>query len=273
VAPIGTFNERLNNPWINKLPGDAPGSAPLLWLQVLPPVALLGVQAQGSFYLCCSPVKLEYNVYISNGLNLTPATAGSPTPSELANLENMEDTFTIISNDKAFGGRLGLWWPEVGLEGGISGLINGDFVAGGFEDSISLWAVDLNYHKDNWDVRAEYGMTFQHAQSFGMPNIRRQGFYTQVAYRPRDAHNWCVQNTEFVYRYCYCDFRGIDPTSLDLTTFSTPVDVPVRRQQNEFGINYYFSPRMFLKFAYQINDEPGFHLHDNQFIAELAWGW
>jgi hypothetical protein len=24
---------------------------------------------------------------------------------------------------------------------------------------------------------------------------------------------------------------------LDLTTFSTPVDVPVRRQQNEFGVN------------------------------------
>jgi hypothetical protein len=30
---------------------------------------------------------------------------------------------------------------------------------------------------------------------------------------------------------------------------------------------------MVIKFAYQINDEPGFHLHDNQFITELAWGW
>ena len=30
---------------------------------------------------------------------------------------------------------------------------------------------------------------------------------------------------------------------------------------------------MVLKCAYQINDEPGFHLHDNQFLAELAWGW
>ncbi|PYK08105.1 MAG: hypothetical protein DME61_11070, partial [Verrucomicrobia bacterium] len=43
VAPIGFYNERLNNPWVNKLPTDAPGSAPLLWLQVLPPMALLGV--------------------------------------------------------------------------------------------------------------------------------------------------------------------------------------------------------------------------------------
>ena len=51
------------------------------------------------------------------------------------------------------------------------------------------------------------------------------------------------------------------------------VDVPVRRQQNEFGVDYWFTPRLVLKVAYQINDEPGFHLHDNQFISEFAWGW
>ena len=49
VAPIGFYNERINNPWINKLPGDAPGSGPLLWQQVLPPMAMLGVQATGAF--------------------------------------------------------------------------------------------------------------------------------------------------------------------------------------------------------------------------------
>lgn len=273
VAPIGFYNERLNNPWINKLPGDAPGSPPLLWLQVLPPMALLGVQAQGAFYLGCSPIKMEYNAYISNGMNLTPATAGMPTINELANLENMTDTFNIITNEKAVGGRIGLWWPAMGLEGGVSAMYNGDYVSGGLENSISLWALDLNYHKDNWDVRAEYGMTWQQAGNFIGNNIRRQGFYTQVAYRPRDLPNGLLQRTELVYRYSYVDFRGIDPTTLDLTTFSTPVDVPVRRQQNEFGINYYFYPRMVLKVAYQINDEPGFHLHDNQFLTELAWGW
>src|SRR5207244_9338281 len=140
VAPIGWFNERLNNPWINKLPGDAPGSGPLLWQQVLPPLALLGVMAQGSFYIAGSPVKMEYNAYVSNGLNLTPAGA-TPTVSELANLQNMTNTFSFITNEKIVGGRLGLWWPEKGLAGGISGLYNGDYVAGGFEDSMSLWAV------------------------------------------------------------------------------------------------------------------------------------
>jgi hypothetical protein len=217
---------------------------------------------------------MEYAAYISNGMNFTPATPGAPTISELANLENMTSTFgPTITNDHILGGRIGLWWPEKGLEAGISGLVNGDYVAGGFEDSISLWAVDLNYKKGNWDVRLEYGATYQHAEEFIGDNIRRQGFYAQVAYRPFDLPNGILQRTEFVYRYAYVDFRGIDATQLDLTTFSTPMDVPVRRQQNEFGIDYWFSPRLVLKFAYQINDEPGFHLHDNQFLTEMAWGW
>jgi hypothetical protein len=279
VAPIGWYNERLNNPWINKLPADAPGSAPLLWAQVLPSFSMLGVQATGAYYLGCSPLKLEYAAYVTNGLNLTPGTAGSPTINELANLENMENTFTFVSNQPTFGGRIGLWWPEVGLEGGVSAMYNGDYVAGGFEEAITLWAVDFNYHKGNWDVRAEYGMTFQQAGSFAgttgltSNDIRRQGFYGQVAYRPRDMANRILKNTEVVYRYSYVDFHGIDATALDLTTFSTPVDVPVRRQQNEIGVNYYFTPRMLVKCAYQINDEPNFHLHDNQFLAELDWGW
>ena len=279
VAPIGFYNERLNNPWINKLPADAPGSGPLLWQQVLPAYSLLGVQATGAFYLGCSPIKMEYSAYVSNGLNLTPATAGSPTIDELANLENMTDTFTVVTNSKAGGGRLGFWWPEVGLETGFSAMYNGDYIAGG-QDSMSLWAVDFNYHKGNWDVRAEYGMMYQQTQPFlnsvnslPLSDITRQGFYGQVAYRPRDCPNTYLQNVELVYRYGYVNFAGIDPTTLDLTTYSTPMDVPVRRQQNEVGINYYFYPRMVLKCAYQVNDEPGFHLHDNQFLTELAWGW
>ena len=280
VAPIGWYNLRSNHSWANKLPADAPGSGPLLWQQVLLPMSLLGLEAEGSFYLGCSPLKMEYAAYVSNGLVLTPRTAGSPTIDELANLENMNNTFSIVTNNKAAGGRLGLWWPEMGLEGGISALYNSTYVAGGFPDAITLGAVDLNYHQGDWDVRLEYGVNYQQAGSFVRTppgildnNIRRQGFSGQVAYRPLDLPYSCLQNVELVYRYGYVDVKGIDPAALHLGAYNTPVDVPVRRQQNEFGINYYFSPRLLLKCAYQINDEPGFHLHDNQFISELAWGW
>ncbi len=273
VAPIGWFNLRANTPWINKLPADAPGSGPLLWQQVLPPLSLLGVQAQGAFYLGCSPIKMEYNFYVSNGLNVTPATAGAPTIDELGNLENMTNTLNIISNEKAVGGRLGFWWPAVGLEAGFSALYNGDYIAGGPENSIRLWAADFNYHRGNWDVRAEYGQTYQQAQPFLGSDINRQGVHAQVAYRQYNSCHKILRNLEAVYRYGYVNFSGIQPAALNLSAYATPVDVPVRRQQNEIGINYYFYPSLVLKCAYQINDEPGFHLHDNQFLTELAWGW
>jgi hypothetical protein len=272
VAPIGWYNERLNNPWINKLPADFGGAGPLLWQQVLPPMALLGVEAQGAFYLGNSPLKMEYAAYLSNGLNLTPAGA-TPNINELANLENMEDTFSVIRSGKILGGRLGLWWPEMGLEAGLSGMHNGAYIAGSFPERINLWAVDFNYRQGNWDVRAEYGMTFQQAAEFIGTNITRSGVHFQVAYRARDLPDCFWQKLEFIYRYGYVNFKGIDPNALDITTFDTPMDVPIRRQQNEFGIDYWFSPRLVWKFAYQINDEPNFHLHDNQFITELAWGW
>ncbi|HLW65710.1 MAG TPA: hypothetical protein VKS79_10350 [Gemmataceae bacterium] len=272
VAPIGWYNERLNNPWINKLPGDAPGGVPILWMQVLPPTALLGVQAQGSFYLGCSPIKLEYNAYVSNAMNVTPGAPGAPTPDELANLEGMEGTFSLISNQKAFGGRIGLWWPEVGLAAGLSAMYNGPYMAG-FNDSITLWAADFNYRKGNWDFRFEYGALYQQAGDIIGTDIVRQGFYGQLAYRPRDSANRFLQKLEFVYRYSYVNFQGIDPTTLTIGTYPTPVDVPVTRQQNAFGLNYYISPRMLLQAAYEINDEPGFHLHDNNLLFQLAWGW
>ena len=137
---------------------------------------------------------MEYNAYVSNGLNMPPpGTPGTPVLNELANLPaNMgQNTFATISNDLAIGGRIGLWWPEMGLAAGISGMVNGDYIPGGGgpvpEDSINLWAVDFNYHKGDWDVRAEYGMTYQQTAPFLDRPIRREGFYTQVAYRPREV--------------------------------------------------------------------------------------
>jgi hypothetical protein len=272
VLPLGWFNERLNNPWINKLPGDAPGSGPLLWQQVLPAASLLGVQARGAFYLGDSPFKMEYAAYVSNGLNVQPAAPGAPTIDELANLENMTNTFNIQQNSKALGGRLGLWWPEQGLAGGFSCMHNTEYITGG-SDGINFWCVDFNYHKDNWDVRLEYGEANQQTSTFGFNPIHRQGFNGQIAYRPRHLPNGFLQNLEFVYRYGYANFQGIDPTTLNLSSYSTPVDVPVHRQQHEIGIDYWFTPRCVIKFAYQMNSEPGFQLNDNQVLVEFAWGW
>src|SRR5262249_50257857 len=265
VAPIGWFNERLNTPWINKLP-----DAPLMFRQVSPAdLSLIGLQARGSFYLGCSPVKLEYNAYVSNGL---ATSAAQPHVTAVANLEGLQDTYKVVTNDKAWGGRLGLWIPACGVAVGFSGLLNGDYT-GLAEDDIKLWALDANYHKGNWDLRCEYAQMYQHAATFIGTNIRRRGFYAQAAYRPYDAPCDWLSKFEAVARYSFANFRGIDPHKLDLTAFDTPIDVPVNRNQYTLGLNYYFYPSLVLKLAYEFNDEGKFDLHDDMFTAHLAWGW
>ena len=74
------------------------------------------------------------------------------------------------------------------------------------------------------------GRSYQQAGDFVIGNdIWRQGFYAQVAYRPRDSANRFLQKLEAVYRYSYVNIQGIDPTMLTLgpATYPTPVDVPV----------------------------------------------
>jgi len=104
-------------------------------------------------------------------------------------------------------------------------------------------------------------------------NIDRQGLYAQAAYRPYNAANRILQNLEYVFRFSFARFRGIDPTALDLTAFESPVDVPVNREQYAFGINYYFYPSLVWRFAYQINREHELNLRDSVFLSQLAWGF
>jgi hypothetical protein len=263
-APIGFFNERLNSPWINKLP-----DLPLMFRQVSPPISLNGVQARGAHYIFDLPVKIAYSLYGSSGLELNNQAPGL---NDVANLENMENTYNVVSSEPTFGGRLSLWYPAMGIEVGVSGLHNADYTPVA-EDGIQLWELDANYHKCNWDLRFEFAQMYQHAASFIGTNIRRQGLYAQAAYRPLDAANAYLQKLELVARYSYTSFHGIDPTALDLTTFATSLDVPVNRNQYTFGINYWFYPSLVLQVAYEINREPGFPLHDSIFMAQLGWGF
>src|SRR5262249_21180633 len=157
--------------------------------------------------------------------------------------------------------------------GGISLFFNRPYGEDGGTD-VNLWDIDLNYHKGNWDARFEYAYMFEETTAFLDSNIHQKGFYAHLAYRPYDACNNCLENLEAVVRYSRARFKGIDPTALDLTAFETPVDAPVDRDQYTFGINYYLYPSCVLKFAYEINKEHGgINLHDNVFLAQLAWAF
>jgi hypothetical protein len=264
LTPIGFFNERLNHEWINRLP-----DVPLMFRQVSPLTSNDGIMLRGATYLGCSPIKMEYEVYGGNGLQ---AAAVPTTLSQVADLENITGGPDETSV-KALGGRLGFWIPEWGLTGGVSGYSNGRYSSGP-SDGFNLWQLDFGFRKGDWDVRFEYADNYQQATSYIGNNIRRRGFYAQVAYRPYQADNCYLSKLEFALRYSRVWFHGIDPTQLDPTAFATPVDVPVDRDQWTAGINYYFYASMALRLAYEINHElNGINLHDNVFLGQFVWAF
>jgi hypothetical protein len=191
----------------------------------------------------------------------------------LADIGAVKDTSKDINDAIAFGGRLGFWVPGLGIAGGVSTLINRPYGEDKGYD-INVFDIDLSYHKGNWDFRLEYAQMFQETTAFLDNNIRRRGFYTQLAYRPRDCTNLILRNTEVVARYSFARFKGIDPNALDLTAFESPVFAPVDRNQYTFGINFYPYASLQFKFAYEINQEiHGVDLRDNVFLAQLAWAF
>jgi hypothetical protein len=264
ITPIGFFNERISHEWINRLP-----DVPLMFRQVSPLTSTDGIQLRGATYLGGSPVKLEYSLYGGNGLQAAAPPAGLNDVANLATITGGSDETSL----KAGGGRIGFWVPEWGLTGGISTYFNGPYSTAA-PDQFNLWQLDFGYHKGNWDVRFEYAENYQQAASYIGNNIRRTGFYAQVAYRPYQLANCILRNLEVAARYSRVWFHGIDPTMLDPATFATPVDVPVDRDQWTVGVNYYFYPSMALRLAYEINHEfNGINLHDNVFLAQYVWAF
>jgi hypothetical protein len=208
-------------------------------------------------------------VFGGNGLQ---AAAPPASYSDAVNLENITGG-PDETNLQSLGGRVGFWIPAWGVQGGISGYINGRYSSAA-PDQFNTWDIDLNYRRGNWDLRFEYANTYQQAVSYIGNNVRRQGFYAQAAYRPYHLAHCILRNFEIAARYSRVWFHGIDPNQVDPTAFDTLVDVPVEREQWTVGINYYFYPSMALKFAYEVNHElHDINFHDNVFLAQFVWAF
>ncbi len=265
LTPIGSFNERLHFLWINKLP-DFPIFA---WAVVPFDFNLNGAQARGSFYLFGSPVKMEYALYAANGFGV-PGAGGV---TDFAFIQGQTDSSKSINSAIAYGGRVGIWIPAVGFNGGVSYFGNRPYTRGIDGVNIDIWDIDLNYHMGNWDARFEAAQTFQNTTPFIGTNILLQGLYAQIAYRPYDVSNFFLQRTEAVFRYSVFRGSGYTPDQLDLTAFTFVNQAPVSRNQYTFGVNYYPYPSMALRAAYEINQEIGTTLKDNVFLASFVWAF
>jgi hypothetical protein len=264
LVPIGFYNERLAYEWGDRLPDD-----PLMFHQVSPLISDNGVQLRGATYLGTSPVKLEYSAYFCNGMEL---------PAPPAALGDVADLGVLVGSDethaKAVGGRVGLWVPAWGLNGGISGYFDYNYAQASPTVSLGLVSVDASYHQGNWDLRFEGAYLDQQTTPVIGRDIERAGLYAQIAYRPYDVSNHFLQRLELVGRYSMERFKGIDASMLDPTKFSDPTFFPVDRNQYTVGINYYVYPSLIFKFAYEINQElHGTNLDDNVFFAQVVWAF
>jgi hypothetical protein len=230
---------------------------------------LNGVQVRGSKYLFGSPVKMEYACYAANGFGV-PGMGGV---ADFAFIQGQTDQSKSINNAIAYGGRVGLWVPCVGFNGGISYFGNRPYTRGIDGVNIDMWDIDLNYHMGNWDARFEAAQTFQNTTPFIGNNILLQGLYAQIAYRPYDVANRYLQKTEAVIRYSCFRGSGYTPNQLDLTAFTFVNQAPVSRNQYTFGVNYYPYPSMALRAAFEINQEINTNLKDNVFMGSFVWAF
>jgi hypothetical protein len=264
-SPIGFYTERLRLNWVIKTPDP-----PLLFNQVYPQLLSFdGIQLRGARYLGESPVKLEYNGFVANGLSVP---GSNLTPIIYSNLNNFTDSIDDVNSAKAYGGRIGFSIPTLGLIAGLSGLANSDYDKAGHD--LNLWDVDVSWHRGNWDARFELVQTNQ--QTPAVP-IRRKGLYAQVAYRRYDSPSPFWQKLEWVFRYDHVVFDGINIAQTGIN-FGGPGTVynrqPLDRARFTFGANYWFYPSLALKLAYEIYDELGVpSLRDNGFIGQVVWGF
>jgi len=265
-SPIGFFSERLRIDWVIKTPDP-----PLMFNQVYPSqLSFTGVQVRGSKYVADSPVKLEYSGFVANGLSVTGTHLQ---PVIYSNLNNFTDT-TAITGAKALGGRLGMSIPQVGFIAGLSGLANMAYDQTG--QTLTLWDVDANWHRGNWDARFELAKTDQQTPAPAAP-IRRFGFYTQLAYRQYDNPNPYLQKLEYVFRFDHVQFDGINLQQTGINFGGNNLSYarqPLDRNRFTYGVNYWFYPSLVLKLAIEINEELGVpSLRDNGFLGQLVWGF
>jgi hypothetical protein len=261
LAPVGFWSERLDPRWINKLP-----DIPLVMQQVIPDgLTLTGLQFRGAKYLFRSPFKLEYSAYMTNGLGVP----GAGKAADWYDLGSLIGTTANVNNAMAYGARLAIWIPTLGINFGASEFVNAPY---GKENGavVSLWQPYVNYHRGNWDARFEYGQNYEATRSFIGTNINRTGLYAQLAYRDYQSLHKHLQRLEYVLRFSDAMFHGIDQKTIQSDAFSPPTSAPVDRNQYTLGINYYLYASSIMKFAYEFNNEVRRSFNDNVFMMQFA---
>ena len=243
AVPFGVYHRHFDPPWINKFPDD-----PLPFGDGgVAPAEETGLFLGGAVPL--HDMKLTYDLYVTNGPSLF-------TNADSAGQLNFDD-FTDLNNGKAVGGRLG-FLPLYNLEVGYSAMFAQVNPPNFSNTNVFLQAVDLNWRQDvdplkgQLDVRTEWvwshvdRATFDPAGTEGFGPLsfsnNRYGGYIQLCYRPTKAENKYLRNLELVSRY-------------DILRSPSSAPGGDREQRLTLGVDYWITPAIVLKSAYEFDDK------------------
>ncbi len=275
LNPNNLFMERLHPTWINRLPNNPLGVSGHGGVALLA-TAQLGMQIKGAVPLKSS--KFTYALYISNGpaINISEAARDSGAVADghgesaaapgTLDFSNYNDN----NNNKAFGGRIGLF-PLPQLEIGLGFEIAN--VGGEASPLVDLQAItnvfDLSYTrassllKGQFDIRSQFiSLTIDKSdeEQLNYKNESSSG-YGQIAYRPNKIANRLLKNCEFVFRYDYLDLPEFAYLNSDL-------------QRTTFGLNYWLAPNSAIKFAFENKTIKGHEEEtESMFITQFALGF
>ena len=264
LSPFGIYQDRLHPQWINKLP-----STPLGFnhdASPIGPTTEVGVDVRGNVPL--GSAKMNYSFYLSNGPSLNTSSSEISEIGQL-NYSSAEDN----NKNKSFGGRVGLLpFSNSSVEIGGSFQVGNVGEKGTEYEKIKAkqYALDftyvnsLDFLKGMIDVKAQWNwvnvdqanyISLKDSTTFTFNN-KRDAAFVQAAYRPSMTQSKFLKKTELVFRYSGLNMQTgeVDPAK-------------IISNQYTYGINYWYSWRTALKFAYQSQKD------NNAFYVQLAVGF
>jgi len=257
LLPLGTYSER-GAGWLNKLPDDPMSRSLLIGTGV-------GAQVRGSKAIGNNGSMVTYAVYSANGGHTIDGTSSSTTFDGANTIQNFDTSGnrTNMNRTPSEGGRIGWfypWKPHYDIELGLSGQ------TGEWNTDGKLWqagVIDAAVHVSPYfETKGEYIYTGQETTDLG--TIHPQGWWLQSGFK-MSFFNWdvpLIPSTELVFRYDTVNY-GIG----DLT--STPKNA--RRFQP--GIVYYITNTLWLEGSYEKIFYGDGVPSDNQWIAQLSYGF
>lgn len=256
LSPVGYFFQNLHPSWVNKLP-SAPagfghgGAAPL---------TDLGVQLRGGWSLKAG-THVNYALYLANGPRLGREEDALDVMAEGSS--NNED------GRRVYGGRFG-WMPFSALEVGLSaarGEVQLEAMA--TEDGIAVAKME-DFNEPRRDYRVEGADLAWRASS--TMEVRAEWIRQRVDAAPASAipgpATWRAWYAQCSYRFGSDHWEAI----ARLGDSTSPHEESTFRQA-ALGLNYLFSPRTQLKFAWERNQSDFETAAADRLLLQVAHGF